>query len=626
MAHRILLLGPDPSQLRALHGALARAGQQAIYAESLNQGAVLARQFNPSLIALVTDLNGQQGREDLAGLMMRPATASLPVFVLTRGISPRVAVGALRTGATDLIVMPTKLEVFLARVTSSIGDVPGHPLAKAAVDRKGPALLKRVGNYLRRMAADAEVRIDGASEPGTLRFANGRIVEAHFGGLEGSTAIQRLLTEPAVGPWAITLLDEAEDHKAPSSTPAAMTPEEATEPPRMQTPGTAMKAPSLPPQPPEEIDIDDDDTVAIDDEEVLISVDLDSLDDVGVELFDEEIAIDESGVPELPAPTPEALAALAPARILLVDDDPALLNLYEKFLAKRGFEVITAENGKLGYEKAIRERPDVIVSDIMMPETDGWGFLTLVRRDARLADTRFLLLSCHGEYLEKLKELQAGANDYLEKGLRGDAVVERVSQVIASQRHMLAALRPGVSFSGMVQAVGLRTVLQAFGSRKVSGTFVIEDRFARHQVQFSDGQLIEAKSEAGLTSRTGDDAMAVLLGVDSGYFEFTASSPTSEAGEDITAVLDRVGERLNQQRQHDEEQMFAQNAKLECDPKLADFYLVVCPDLTRPLARSLVDGTPPRELLVTAGASPVLVEWVVQDMLRKHIGTFAKAA
>ena len=56
----------------------------------------------------------------------------------------------------------------------------------------------------------------------------------------------------------------------------------------------------------------------------------------------------------LPSPSAEELAALLKARVLLVDDDPALLNLYQKFLVRAGFEVSTATNGKVGFEKKHR--------------------------------------------------------------------------------------------------------------------------------------------------------------------------------------------------------------------------------------------------------------------------------
>ncbi|MCP4503500.1 MAG: response regulator [Deltaproteobacteria bacterium] len=636
MAHRILLLGPNPSQLRGLQGALIRAEQQATYAEDVQQGGALAQQFRPSLIALVTDLNAASGREDLARLMMHPTLQASPIFILTRGVPANVAVGALRTGASELIIMPTKLQVFLARVKTCIGDAPGHVASISALDRKGPALLKRIGNYLRRMAADADLRVEGTSEPGMLSFKDGRIVKAQFGKMTGTTALQRLLTEPSNRPWNITIVGEksieapstAEVIPATPTGPIAIESSASEEQKKKGVRSSTLKTPSTTPPLPENASFDDV-TNAGDDDDDCIVIDLDSLDDVGVELFDEEIYVEDLGAADLPTPSAEALAALAAEVVLLVDDDPDLLRLYQSFLSKRGYIVHTAENGRLGYELALTLRPDVIVSDIMMPETDGWGFLTLVRRDARLQDTPFLLLSCHNEYLEKLKEMEAGANDYLEKGLRGDAVVERVTAALSSQRNLRAALEPGITFGGTLQDVGLRFLIKALADKRVRGVLTVEDRFARHTLQIHDQLLLSAKCEAGLAQRSSDEALSSLLGVRNGYFEFSAEEVVDAASlkdaENLESAFDRVAGKLNQSRQDVNEHLFAENSKLICDDELMRFYLVVCPDMARPVARAICEGIAPRELLGSGNFSPILVEWVVLDMLRKQVGHFQSA-
>jgi CheY-like chemotaxis protein len=343
-------------------------------------------------------------------------------------------------------------------------------------------------------------------------------------------------------------------------------------------------------------------------------------------VFGDDFEIVESPLLPLPSPTPESMSELTPVRILLVDGERAQLELYQTLLTREGFEVATAENGTVGYEMALRDRPDVIVSEIMMPELDGWGFLNLVRRDVRLSDTRFLLHSSHGAFLEKLKELHAGANDYLCKGLSAEEFIARVADSVALQRRLQAALDLDVSFGGLVQDVGLRPLLQALGARGMSGFFAIEDRLACHQVQFSEGKIVTAKSESGHMCHIDDEALAQLLGIESGYFEFTAASPVEDEGEDVSVVLDRVGEGLNEERRRHEARMFAQDVKLECDARLADLYLGVCPESTRPLAHSIVNGVSPRTLLGSSQASPVLVERVVQDLVSKQVATFVEDA
>jgi DNA-binding response OmpR family regulator len=147
-------------------------------------------------------------------------------------------------------------------------------------------------------------------------------------------------------------------------------------------------------------------------------------DSLDIDIDDAELSLE--GMP----PSEDVTAT---GSLLLVDDDPALVGLYRRFLERAGFAVETAANGREGLERALAVRPDVILSDIMMPEVDGWGFLTEVRGDFRLRDTRFLLLSCHTDYVHKLRELDAGADDYLEKGLRGEEIVARVSSSVENR-------------------------------------------------------------------------------------------------------------------------------------------------------------------------------------------------
>ena len=83
---------------------------------------------------------------------------------------------------------------------------------------------------------------------------------------------------------------------------------------------------------------------------------------------------------------------------------------------------------------------------------------------------------------------------------------------------------------------------------------------------------------------------------------------------------------MNEKQQSESEHMFASNSHLACDEELLRFYLVVCPDMARPVARALAEGNPPREVLAGGQFSPLLIEWVVQDMLRKNVAEFQKQA
>lgn len=102
-------------------------------------------------------------------------------------------------------------------------------------------------------------------------------------------------------------------------------------------------------------------------------------------------------------------------RILLIEDNEAMRENTAEMLELANYEVSTAENGKVGVEKAKREHPDLIICDIMMPELDGYGVLYYLSKDSSTAAIPFIFLSAKAEQSEVRKGMNMGADDYLTK-------------------------------------------------------------------------------------------------------------------------------------------------------------------------------------------------------------------
>lgn len=102
-------------------------------------------------------------------------------------------------------------------------------------------------------------------------------------------------------------------------------------------------------------------------------------------------------------------------RILLIEDNEAMRENTAEMLELANYMVFTAENGKVGVEKAKREQPDLIVCDIMMPELDGYGVLYYLSKDPATASIPFIFLSAKAEQSEVRKGMNMGADDYLTK-------------------------------------------------------------------------------------------------------------------------------------------------------------------------------------------------------------------
>src|SRR3954463_8972808 len=101
--------------------------------------------------------------------------------------------------------------------------------------------------------------------------------------------------------------------------------------------------------------------------------------------------------------------------ILVIDDNNDLRENTAEILELAGYKTFTAENGKRGVEVAVREKPSVIVCDIMMPELDGYGVLHLLRKNPETQHIPFIFLTAKTERSDFRKGMEMGADDYVTK-------------------------------------------------------------------------------------------------------------------------------------------------------------------------------------------------------------------
>ena len=113
-------------------------------------------------------------------------------------------------------------------------------------------------------------------------------------------------------------------------------------------------------------------------------------------------------------------------RLLLIDDDPNLILLVKDYLEFRGYEVITAENGREALEVLENDVPDMIVCDVMMPEMDGYDFVSNIREAERTSWIPVLFLSAKGQAQDRVKGLNVGADVYMVKPFEPEELVAQV--------------------------------------------------------------------------------------------------------------------------------------------------------------------------------------------------------
>lgn len=100
------------------------------------------------------------------------------------------------------------------------------------------------------------------------------------------------------------------------------------------------------------------------------------------------------------------------AKILLVEDNEMNLDMLKRRLERRGHEVLIAQDGATGVEKAGSERPDLILMDISLPVMDGWEATRRLKADAATAAIPVLALTAHAMSSDREKSFEAGADDY----------------------------------------------------------------------------------------------------------------------------------------------------------------------------------------------------------------------
>lgn len=117
-------------------------------------------------------------------------------------------------------------------------------------------------------------------------------------------------------------------------------------------------------------------------------------------------------------------------RILLVDDEPDILEIIGYNLSSEGYQISTAENGVEAIAKAKKNKPHLIVLDVMMPEMDGIEACEKIRAIPELAETVITFLTARGEDYSQVAGFEAGADDYITKPIKPKVLISKVKALL----------------------------------------------------------------------------------------------------------------------------------------------------------------------------------------------------
>ena len=127
-----------------------------------------------------------------------------------------------------------------------------------------------------------------------------------------------------------------------------------------------------------------------------------------------------------------------PKKLLVVDDDPNLILLVKDFLEFKGYQVITADNGRKALQIVQQEESlDMIICDIMMPEMDGYAFVEELRQDPSTKWIPIMVLSAKGQSPDRIKGLNIGADVYMVKPFEPEELLAQVNSTLRQVKRIM---------------------------------------------------------------------------------------------------------------------------------------------------------------------------------------------
>lgn len=214
-------------------------------------------------------------------------------------------------------------------------------------------------------------------------------------------------------------------------------------------------------------------------------------------------------------------------RILIVDDEPAILRMVESLMERHGYVVEKASDGEEGLEKALLNKPDLIITDVLMPGMDGWSFVRGIRARKELHLVPVIFLTALNNAKDRILGYRLGADDYLPKpfhleelDLRVQKILRRSEQMQEKVKGMTSSEEPAVSLRGSLAQLGVSSVLTILEMERKSGILVLKGREQTGRVFMKKGRVLDAFFD-GEPEPRGAEAVYQMLTWKAGRFAFS---------------------------------------------------------------------------------------------------------
>ncbi len=315
---------------------------------------------------------------------------------------------------------------------------------------------------------------------------------------------------------------------------------------------------------------------------------------------------------------PERLASLSlrGRSVMIADDDAEARWFYVGMLREAGARVVEATDGQRALELARLAPPDLILADTLMPRLDGLALCEAVRREPGLDGVPIVLLSWREDFLHSMRDLRAGAQDYLRKELPPRQILDRVSAVLEPLSRLEEFLVSEAEARGDLEELGVSVLFRAVRRLRPNARVVLQDPWSLFEVEFREGRLVDVTRTAiDGTVTHGKPTLISLAGMSSGRFVITeplasfASDETS-LDEDFEAATRRLSELIDKLTD-------APDCRVDLDPAVMTTYLPHSPEAIQRMITRLAAGEPPRALWQKGEGSRAVVDALLVTLARE---------
>jgi serine/threonine-protein kinase PpkA len=220
--------------------------------------------------------------------------------------------------------------------------------------------------------------------------------------------------------------------------------------------------------------------------------------------------------------------------ILIVEDDDAIRNNIARLLKLEGYEIATAVNGREGLERVLQLHPDLVISDISMPEMDGFALVEAVRANPLVANTCLMLLTALDDRASMRRGMTAGADDYLAKPFTRVELLDALTSLLKKRGRIADSIQHAVQAredhlrQAFTESLGGNRVPDKFGLEAPEGA--VTDQVIEATVLFSD-----IRNFTSLAEKLESTEVAELL---TQYFERTAEPVLTNGGRHLKFIGD----------------------------------------------------------------------------------------